>query len=40
VTIPITGVVSLRMACASRDTRTNRQRGMYAAFGDPVVVYG
>jgi hypothetical protein len=38
ITIDLTGVVSLRMTCAGRDSRTNRQDSVTAALGDPLIV--
>jgi hypothetical protein len=38
ITLSLTGVVSLRMTCSGRDSKTNQQRNSYAAFGDPIVV--
>lgn len=37
VSIDLDGVVSLRMTCASRDTKTGDQRSTRTAFGDPVI---
>lgn len=38
ISIDLTGVVSLRMTCASRDTKTGDQRSTESAFGDPVII--
>ena len=39
VKLDLTNVVSLRMTCSSRDTKTNDQNNTYAVFGDPIVVH-
>jgi hypothetical protein len=38
VSIDLSGVVSLRMTCASRDTKTGDQRSTRSALGDPIIV--
>jgi hypothetical protein len=38
VTIPLTGVVHLRLTCSGRDTKTNRERYFYSGLGDPLIV--
>ena len=38
VTIPLTGVVTLRLVCSARYVQTNQQTSVYAALGDPVIV--
>jgi hypothetical protein len=40
ITINLTGVVSLRMTCAGRQTKTNHPYSVYASLGDPVIVHG
>lgn len=37
VSIDLSGVVSLRMTCASRDTKTGDQRSTRSALGDPIL---
>jgi hypothetical protein len=38
IQLDLSGVVSLRMTCASRDAATNQQRFTTAVLGDPVVI--
>lgn len=40
IVIDLTGVVSLRMTCAARNSRTNQPSSVYAALGDPQIVHG
>lgn len=39
IEFPLTNVVSLRMTCAARDSKTNRATSTYAALGDAKVIY-
>ena len=39
ITLDLTGIVSLRMTCAARDSKSNRQSRTYPALGDPTVTY-
>ena len=38
ISIDLTNVVSLRVTCAGRDTKTGDRRDTQSAFGDPIVV--
>lgn len=37
--LDLEGVVILRMTCAGRDVKTNKQRSTFAALGDPTAVW-
>jgi hypothetical protein len=40
ITIPLNGVVHLRMACSARDAKDGSVRSVYAALGDALIVSG
>lgn len=37
VSLDLKGVVSLRMTCSGRDTKTSEERSTYSSLGDPVI---
>ena len=40
VTIPLTGVVHMRVVCSGRDVKTSSEAGVYGAMGDAMIVSG
>ncbi len=38
VTIPLQGIVHVRVTCSGRNAKTNEQRYFYGALGDPILI--